>query len=152
SCNPSTWRREASISRLPTFMLGPKTVTRLTGRLAPGTTNPPRTRRVMCHQGRYTEHRQYMKDIDQCTRRPRPTLTTQSTRTLMRKNFRRGRLPLCHTTALRIVHSTQLMVARDTVTNTCCDKGRFREPSFVLIGIVHFHQSAARSADHDPPL
>jgi hypothetical protein len=54
----------------------------------------------------------------------------------------RGRLPLCHTTALRIVYSTQLMVGRDTVTNTCYDQGRFREPSLGSIGIVRFHQSA----------
>ena len=74
-----------------------------------------------------------MKGIDQCIRRPRPTLTTQGTSTLMRKNFRRGRLPLCHTTALRIVHSTQLMVSRHTVTNICRDKGRFREPSLVSV-------------------
>jgi hypothetical protein len=77
-----------------------------------------------------------MKDIDQRTRRPRPTLPPQSTPTLMRKNFRRGHLPLCHTTALRVVYSTQLMVGRDTVTNTCYDKGRRRQPSFVSIGIV----------------
>jgi hypothetical protein len=83
---------------------------------------------VMCHRGRYTEHRHFMKDTDQSTRRPRP----QSTPTVMRKNFRRGRLPLCHTTALRVVYSTQLMVGRDTVTNTCYDKGRFREPSFAV--------------------
>jgi hypothetical protein len=57
----------------------------------------------------------------------------------MRKNFLRGRLPLCHTTALRIVYSTQLMVRRDTVTNTCYDKGRFREPSFGSNGVVLFH-------------
>ena len=79
-----------------------------------------------------------MKDIDQCTRRPRPTLTIQSTPILMRKNFRRGRLPLCRTTALRLVHSTQLMAGRDIVTNICYDKGRFREPSFVSIGIGVF--------------
>jgi len=60
----------------------------------------------------------------------------------MRKNFRRGRLPLCHTTALRIVYSIQLMVGRDIVTNTCYDKGRFCEPSFGSIGIVRFQQSA----------
>ena len=54
---------------------------------------PPRTRRVMWHQGRYTEHRHTMKDIDQGTRRLRPTLTTQSTPTLAPKNFRRGPLP-----------------------------------------------------------
>ncbi len=104
----------------------------------------------MCHRGRYTEHRHSMKDIDQCTRRPRPTLTAQSTPTLMRKNFRRGRLPLCHTTAVRIVHSTQLMVGRDTVTNTCYDKGRFREPSFVSIGRMRFHQSAGPIAAGAP--
>ena len=46
------------------------------------------------------------------------------------EEFRRGRLPLYHTTALRVVYSTQLMAGRDTVTNTCYDKGRFREPSF----------------------
>jgi hypothetical protein len=51
----------------------------------------------------------------------------------MPKNFRRGPLPLCHTTALRIVYSTQLMVG--TVTNTCYDKGRFGEPSFVSIAV-----------------
>ena len=84
-----------------------------------------------------------MKDIDQGTRRPRPTLTAQSTPTLMRKNFRRGRLPRCHITALRTVYSTHPMVGRDTVTNTCYDKGRFREPSFVSIAIVGFHQFAA---------
>jgi hypothetical protein len=38
---------------------------------------------------------------------------------------------------------TQLMVGRDTVTNTCYDKGPVpREPSFGSIGIVRFHQSA----------
>jgi hypothetical protein len=67
-----------------------------------------------------------MKDIDQGTRRLRPTLTTQSTPTLAPKNFRRGPLPLCHTTALRIVYSTQPMVGPDTVTNARYDKGRFR--------------------------
>src|SRR5258708_781548 len=111
-------------------MLGPKTVTRLTGRLARRTKHPPPTRRVIFHR-RYTEHRHTMKDIDQGTRRPRPTLTAQSTPTLMRKNFRRGRLPRCHITALRTVYSTHPMVGRDTVTYTCYDKGRFREPSFV---------------------
>ena len=60
----------------------------------------------------------------------------------MRKNFRRDRLPLCHTTALRTVYSTQPMVGRDTVTNTCYDKGRLREPSFVSIAVVRFHHPA----------
>ena len=87
-----------------------------------------------------------MKDIDQCTRRPRPTLTPQSTPTLMPKNFRRGRLPLCHTTALRIVYSTQLMVDRDTVTNACHDKGRFREPSFVSTAIENAQKAALAAA------
>jgi hypothetical protein len=123
-------------------MLGPKTVIRLTERLAPGTTHPPHTRRVMCHRGRYTELRHSMKDIDQRTRRARPTLIPQSTPTLMRKNFRRGRQPLCHTPALRIVYSTQPMVGRDTVTNTCYDKGAVPRAVLGSIGIVRFHQSA----------
>jgi hypothetical protein len=127
SCSPFTWRREASISRLPTFMLRPKTVTRLTGRLAPRTRHPPPTRLVMCHRG-CTEHRHTMKDIDQCTRRPRPTLTTQSTPTLMPKNFRRAPLPLCHTTALRIVYSTQPMVGPETVTNATTEGGSVSRP------------------------
>jgi hypothetical protein len=58
----------------------------------------------------------------------------------MPKNFRRGPLPLCRTTALRIVYSTQPMVGPDTVTDARYDKGRFREPSFVSIAIVHFHR------------
>jgi hypothetical protein len=138
SCNPFTWRREASTSRLPTLMLGPETVTRLTGRLAPRTTHPtthhPHTRRVMCHRGRYTEHPHSMKDIDQRTRRVRPTLTSP---TCMRKAFRRGRLPLYRTTAGRIVDSIQPMAGRDTVTNTCDDKGRFGGgPSFVAVAAI----------------
>jgi hypothetical protein len=68
-----------------------------------------------------------MEDIDQCTGRLQPTLTNQNTHTLMRKNFRRDRLPLCRTAALRIVHSTQPMVGRDTVTDTCHDQGRLHE-------------------------
>jgi hypothetical protein len=67
-----------------------------------------------------------MKDIGQGPRRPRPTLTTQSTPTLMPKSFRRGPLPLCRTTALRNAYSTQPMVGPDTVTNVRYDKGRFR--------------------------
>jgi len=39
--------------------------------------------------------------------------------TLMRTNFRRGRLALCRRTPVRIVYSIQLIVGRDTVTNTC---------------------------------
>jgi hypothetical protein len=66
-----------------------------------------------------------MKDIGRGTRRAQPTLTSQCM-TLMQTNFRRGHLLQCHITALRIVHSRQLMVDRDTVTDTCCDKGRPR--------------------------
>jgi hypothetical protein len=44
------------------------------------------------------------------------------------------------------------MVGRDTVTNTCYDKGRFREPSFGSIGIVRFHQSAGPIAACTAPL
>ncbi len=125
SRNLSTWRREAFILRLRTFMLGPKTDTRLMGCMVPRTTHPTmvhqHTRRVMWHRGRYTEHRHSMKDIAQCTRRAEPTLIRQST--LMRKSLRRGRLRLCHTTALRIVYSTKLMVGRHTVTETCTIKG-----------------------------
>ncbi len=83
-----------------------------------------------------------MKDNDQCTRRARPTLTSP---TCMRKAFRRGRLPPCRTAVGRIVDSIQLMVGRDTVTNTCCDKGRFRgEPSFVS---VELSSNCARAAE-----
>ena len=38
------------------------------------------------------------------------------------------------------VYTTQLILGRDTVTNTC--KGQLREPSFVSTRIVRFHQSA----------
>ena len=121
--NRSTWRREASTSRLPTFMLGPETVTQLMGRLAPRTTTQhPHTRRVMCPRDRYTEHRHFMKDIAPCTRRGRPTLTSQSTPTRMQKSFRRGRPLPCHTTAMRIVYSVRLMVG--IVTNSCYKKGQ----------------------------
>src|SRR5882757_5353747 len=111
-------------------MSGPETVTQPMACRTPTTTHPilhpPHTHRVMCRRHRYTEHRHSMKDIDQRTRRAGPTLTRQSTPTLIRKNFRRGRLPPCHTAAVRIVDSTQLTVGRDTVTNTRCDKGRLR--------------------------
>jgi hypothetical protein len=73
-----------------------------------------------------------MKDIDQCTRRARPTLTSP---TCMRKDFHRGRLPLCHTAAGRLVDTIKPTVDRDTVTNACYDKGRLRGgPSFVSVG------------------
>jgi len=125
SRNLSTWRQEAFILRLRTFMLGPKTVTLLMGHLVPRTTHPTmhllHTRRVMWHRGRYTEHRPSMKDIAQRTRRAEPTLTRQST--LMRKNLRRGRLRPCHTTTLRIVYSTKSMVGRHTVTEICTMRG-----------------------------
>ena len=63
-----------------------------------------------------------MKDIAPCTRRALPTLTSQSTPTRMQKSFRRGRLLLCHTTAVRIVYSVQLMVG--IVTDSCYKKGQ----------------------------
>ena len=67
-----------------------------------------------------------MKDIAQCTGHAQLTLPRQSTPPLMRKNLRRGRLRLCRTMAPRIAYSTQSMVGRHTVTETCTDKGRFR--------------------------
>src|SRR5262249_47369442 len=128
NCNPSTWRREASISRPATFMLGPKTVTRLMVRRTPGTTRPmPHhryTHRGMCHRDRSTEHRHTMKGIVPCTPRARPTLTGQTTPTLMRKNFRRDRPLLCHTATVRIAYTTQSMVARHTVISPRCNEGR----------------------------
>ena len=84
---------------------------------------PPRTRRVMWHQGRYTEHRHTMKDIDQGTRRLRPTLTTQSTPTLAPKNFRRGPLPYAIQRRCALFIQPNLWSVRILARY---DKGRFR--------------------------
>jgi hypothetical protein len=68
--------------------------------------------------GPCTEHPHIMKDIGRRIRRARPILTGQSTPTLMRRTFRRGRLLLCPIiTATRIVHSIQLMAGRHIVTD-----------------------------------
>ena len=61
----------------------------------------------------------------------------------MRRNFRRGRPPLCPTTTGRVVASIKPMVGWDTVTDICRDKGRFSgEPSFVFLGAMRVQQSA----------
>jgi hypothetical protein len=134
SCNPSTWRQEASILRLETFMLGPETLTLLMRRQAPCTTHlhpGPHTRRVMCHRGRDTELLHSMEQPDQCTRLSQPTLTNgQSTHPLMWKNFHRGRPPLCLTAAVSVVQPTQLMVRRYIVTRTR-DRGAARREPFL---------------------
>ena len=140
-------RREASTSRLPTFMLGPETVTQLMGRLAPRTTDPTTEhlhmrRRVMCPRDRFTEHPPSLeaKAMDQCIRRARPTLTSPI---CMRRNFRRGRPPLCPTTTGRAVATIKPMVGWDTVTDICRDRGRISgEPSFVFLGAMRVQQSA----------
>jgi len=78
--------------------------------------------------------------MDQCIRRARPTLTSPI---CMRKNFRRGRPPLCPTTTERVVASIKPMVGWDTVTDICRDRGRFSgEPSFVFLGAMRVQQSA----------
>src|SRR5262245_31240910 len=106
-----------------------RTVTQPIGRRMPRTTHLVLhrlyTHRVMCHRDTCTEHPHIMKDMGRRTRCVRPTLTGWTTPTLMRKNFRRGRLPLCHITTMRIVFSIPLMAGRHTVTDTCCDEGRF---------------------------
>ena len=87
---------------------------------------------------RYTEHppSTKAKAMDLCIRRPRPTLISPI---CMRRNFRRGRLPLCPTTTGRVVASIKPMVGWDTVTDICRDKGRFSgEPSFASIWVDAF--------------
>jgi hypothetical protein len=55
----------------------------------------------------------------------------------MRKDFHRGRLPLCHTAAGRLVDTFKPTVDRDTVINAYYDKGRLRGgPSFVSVGVI----------------
>ena len=64
----------------------------------------PRTSRVMCHRGRYTELPPFMEQLDQCTRLRQPTLTdSQSTHPLTWQNFHCVRPPLCHTSAMSAV-------------------------------------------------
>ena len=141
------WRREASTSGLPTFMLGPETVTQLMGRLAPRTTDPttqhPHMRRVMCPRDRYIYIAPafYEGEGYGSVYSTRPAYIDQS---YMHAEELPPRPPApVPTTTRRVVASINPMVGWDTVTDICRDKGRFSgEPSFVFLGTMRIQQSA----------